>query len=425
MSYNYKLAREIYGSPWMVDALSFVTLRKTLEDIRANVKLDSEEKLNSVFLYDLKSKTKIVKSQYDARQEQGEGNDLVYVVNLDGPITKNGGTSTYGTRHIAQQILNFDKNPDVIGGIMITDSGGGSTNAVDHMRDAMTRRTKPLVQLIEKGGMSASASAYIGSYTDFIFSESEDNIVGSHGTMITIEGAASGNTDTNGNQTWRIYATKSVKKNIEFEEVLNNQNIQPIIDNVLDPVNEKFLSEMKKNRPNILDSQLDGSIYRAGSVVGTLVDAIGTFDDAVNKVIELSNSKKNNYNNSNNNLNQNAMTAEELKSQHPATYNSIFNAGVTSGQEGELDRVGAWMAHASTDIEAVKTGISSGKVISQTQREEFLVKAASKGKLDAIAGENAKDLTTQESKNEDPKSGKEGEPTELDAFNKQMEKLLQ
>lgn len=416
MSFNYKLAKEIYSSPWMVDAFSFVTLQKTLEDVRNNLTFESEEKCNSVFLYDLKSRTKIVEDSYQLRKETGEGNQLVYVVNLDGPITKNGGASSYGTRYISKQILQFDKNPDVIGGIMITDSGGGSTNAVEHMADAMKKKTKPLVQLIEKGGMSASAAAYIGSYSDFIMSESVDNIVGSHGTMITIGGYKSGEVQQDGYKEFRIYATKSVKKNYEFEEVLSNGNVQPIIDNILDPVNEKFLSEMKKNRPNILESQLDGSIYKAGDVIGTLVDGIGDFESAVSKVMELS--KKSLNNKSNINLNQKSMTAEELKSQHPATYNSIFTAGVEAGVTQERDRCGSWMAHASTDIESVKKGVQSGEQISQTQREEFLVKAASKQNLTNLELDSAKPVTTPESK---------GEPeteNEMDLFNKELDKFL-
>lgn len=420
MSFNYQLAKEIYGStPWMVDCMTFGVLKKTLEDIRNNVPYDVEsEKNNSVFLYDLKSKTRIIDNTNHLRDNQGKNDSLVYVVNLDGPITKNGGLSSNGTKQISQQILSFDSDPRVKGGILLTDSGGGSTNAVEHMADAMTKRKKPLVQLIEKGGVSASAAGYIGSYSDYIISESPENIVGSYGTMITIEGQASGNIDSNGIKHLRIYASASTKKNLDFEEALNNDNYELIINNILDPANTKFLSEMKKNRPNILESQLDGSIYKAGDVIGTLVDSIGTFEDAVNKVLELS--TKSSFKINNNHLNpQSTMTVEDLKAQFPAVYNSVFNAGVTSGCDAERDRCGAWMAHASTDIESVKKGIESGKDISATAREEFLVKANSKQNLAKLEADSTADITTPES------AGKEGDqPTEVDSFYKEVQSKI-
>ena len=421
MSFNYQLAKEIYGStPWMVDCLTLGVLQKSLEDIRNNVPYDSDlEKNNSVFLYDLKSKVKIVDDIRGLKSTQNNIGDLVYVVNLNGPITKNGGSSSNGTKQISQQILAFDSDPRIKGGILLTDSGGGSSNAIEHMADAMSKRKKPLVQLIEKGGISASAAGFIGSYCDYIISESPNNIVGSYGTMITIEGKASGNVDSNGVKHLRIYASASTKKNLQFEEALNNDNYQLIISEVLDPANNKFLSEMKKNRPNILDSQLDGSIYKAGDVIGTLVDSIGNFDDAVNKVLELS--KKSSFK-INNNLNpQSFMTIEDLKSQFPAVYNSIFDAGATSGSEAERDRCGAWMAHSSTDIESVKKGIESGKGITATAREEFLVKANSKQNLAKLEADSNGNLRSLESRNE---GGEDDQPTEADSFYKDVKSKI-
>ena len=57
---------------------------------------------------------------------------------------------------------------------------------------------------------------------------------------------------------------------------------------VLNPHNERFKADIRKNRPNVSDDQLKGRTYEAKDVVGTLIDAIGRFDTAVAKVMELS-----------------------------------------------------------------------------------------------------------------------------------------
>ena len=84
----------------------------------------------------------------------------------------------------------------------------------------------------------------------------------------------------------RMYATKSFNKNNEYEQAIEG-NIEPMVSEILDPANERFLENVKADRPNVTEDQLTGSIFKAGNAVGTLVDGIGTFSDAVNKIFEL------------------------------------------------------------------------------------------------------------------------------------------
>jgi len=108
-----------------------------------------EEKANQSYVLDLKSGVKTIRSQWhnDTQSEH----DLIYIINLNGPITKNGGESTYGTKDLAANIKMFEANPKVKGGIILGDSGGGSTVAVEIFRSTLHERKKPIVTLIEKG----------------------------------------------------------------------------------------------------------------------------------------------------------------------------------------------------------------------------------------------------------------------------------
>ena len=87
------------------------------------------------------------------------------------------------------------------------------------------------------------------------------------------------------------------------------------------------------------------------------------------------------------------MTKAEFKSANPEAYNEIFAEGVAQA----YDTVGAWMAHVETDPKAVAEGIQSQKKISETQREQLLVKQNSKLRVKSMIEESAEDVTPDES----------------------------
>lgn len=394
---NYALAREIYGhTPLMVDQATFSTLFNLVNDLRNGVKLEEKaEKLNSISLFEISADAQIVESTYDLKKQEPDA-ELVYVINLNGPITKNGGMSSYGMKDLAQTMKSFDADKRIKGGVIITDSGGGSASGMELMVHAMSLLTKPLVALVERAGCACSAAYGIIAASDYIISESAESEVGSIGTMISFAGYPNKATGISGEKHVTIYATASTKKNLWFEEALNNDNYELALSDVLDPFNERFMAHIRSSRTGIKDTQLDGSVYNAGDVLGSMVDEIGDLQAAVNKVLELSNAKKLTINHNNT---VKAMTAQELLAQHPTVHAEIFGAGVAA----ERDRTGVWMAHLETDPEAVKTGIKGGNKITDTERENFFVKAQSKKTLTAIKKDSAGNVVTEES------------PTELEA----------
>ena len=418
---NFSLAREIYGnSPWMIDPISFSGLFSILQDFRNGVQLDYDEneKLNSSFALNVESKTKLAFQKWQLNDDD-EG--VIAVHKINGPITKNGGASSFGMKDVASKMNSMTKDKRVVGHIILSDSGGGSSAAVVFIADAIKDSQavgKPVVQLIEKGGLNASAMLYMGSFSNFVISEAEDNLIGSIGTMIEMSGFPKQHTDKDGMIHVRAYATASVHKNEEFEQALEG-NLEPITSNILDPHNKKFIREVKENRPNVKDEQLTGKIFEAKNVVGTLIDSIGTMDDAISKVLELSTTNINSETKIeqqaqvpkiNNNLNNQEMDLKKLRSEHLSVYNEVFALGVESGVKKENDRVGSWMAHSKSDIEAVKTGIDSGNQISAKVREELLIKGASLTHLKDLKSDAAPAVAPKQS----------GEEEELTADQKEL-----
>lgn len=151
----------------------------------------------------------------------------------------------------------------------------------------------------------------------------------------------------------------------------------------VDQLHLGFLASTKAMRPNVKDEHLAGGMFKAADVVGSMIDAVGSETDAVNKILELS--KSSDTFSKKNNLNKKAMTVEEIKSQFPDAHAAIYNAGVTAGTqvgtEAEQERVKSWQVYASVDPEAVNKGIASGKVITQSEMHSFLFKASSQKTL--------------------------------------------
>lgn len=393
---NFPLAKEIYGSPWSIDSVSLMHLSSILKNIQNGIVLDAPEiKMNSVSVLEIKGETKIINRSWELKNDSDfEG---IGVINLNGAITKNGGESSYGTKELSNQMTQMSRDSRIKGFVIATDSGGGATGAVQLMIDAINevKKTKPVYALVEKGGMAGSAAYGIISACTGIYSEDGMNIVGSVGTMIQFSGKPHGNVDADGEKTIVLYATKSTAKNKAFEEAVNNDNYDLIINELLDPINENFISTVLSNRPQLVGTNYDnGHTVFSKDAVGTFIDGIASFDEVVNMI--LSDSKKGLNSNQNNNSNFNKMNKAEIKQSHPDAYSEILQEGIAQEQE----RVNSWNAFKEIDSKAVEVGIASGLPIKQSEVNSFIVKATQIGKVNDLKSDNAPDLATNETKTE-------------------------
>lgn len=210
----------------------------------------------------------------------------IHFLNLQGVMLREDGECGYeGTRTLANYLAKADADPDVIGHILAIDSGGGASNSVPVLAQAIQQCTKPVVAHID--GMMASAAMYVGSYADYIIANHIHDRIGCIGTMIEIQGYPNQHTTNDGKIMLRIYADQSNEKNGEYEAALSG-DFKPIKQELLNPINEQFIKDIKANRPNVTDSQLHGKTYFAKDVQGTLIDQIGSFEDAIEKVVSLS-----------------------------------------------------------------------------------------------------------------------------------------
>jgi ClpP class serine protease len=138
-------------------------------------------------------------------------------------------------------------------------------------------------------GMMCSAGQFAGSYCREIIASRETDLVGSIGTMTIWEGRkANSLEDSEGVIHQRIYADDATQKNEEFETAINDGNFKLTRERILNPLNFEFVSEIRKSRPGVEDKHLHGRAFPADEVVGSLVDYIGDFNYAIQRVIALS-----------------------------------------------------------------------------------------------------------------------------------------
>lgn len=387
---NFPLAKEIYGQPWSVDAVSFMHLTSILKNFQNGVVLDVPDvKLNSIGIMDLQSETRVI--SYDWQLNNSDSFDGIGIVNLNGPITKNGGASSYGTKQLSSSMLKLSQDNRIKGFIILTDSGGGATGAVQLMQDAINKvkQTKPVYALVEKGGMAGSAAYGIVSAATGVYSEDGMNIVGSVGTMIQFSGTPNGTVDQDGEKHITLYATKSTAKNKGFEEAIENDNYEILVSELLDPINDNFISGVLANRPQLQASNFDnGHTVFSKDAIGTFIDGIASFEEVVSMIL----SGTGNNLNSNINSNSTKMNKSEIKQNHPAVYSEI----VSEGMEAQKEIVASWIPFYEADSKAVMEGIKSGEAIKESQKNAFLVAIASKGIVDDLKSDNVAAVVTAE-----------------------------
>lgn len=265
---------QIFREPWMIDPVTASAQRQVLQGVLMGLEFEPE--------------AEYVQASIDSKANPNvPRNKEIDLVCLHGTMFRDDGEcGMVGTRTIAAMLLEADAKPETIGHIIHIDSGGGAANSVPDLAEAITACEKPVVAFVD--GYMCSAAMYAGSYCDYIIANRDDNRIGCIGTMIQIDDYPRQAKDSYGRMHLRIYADGAEEKNEEYEAALEG-DFKLIKEHVLNPHNERFKADVKANRPAVKDEQLHGRTYNASEVVGSLIDSIGPFETAVDKVIELSN----------------------------------------------------------------------------------------------------------------------------------------
>ncbi len=268
------LFNDIFRQPWLIEPQTAAAQRQVLQGLLMGLQFAPENDTVQAAITH-KESPKVPKGR------------KVNVVELTGTMFRDDGPcGLVGTRSLASLLREADAEDNVLGHILYIDSGGGCANSVPDLAEAIQGCNKPVVGFVD--GYMCSAAMYAGSYCQHIIANREDNRVGCIGTVIELDDYPRQAKDANGIVHLRVYADGAEDKNSEYEEALEG-NFKLIKERILNPLNERFKADIRANRQAVKEDQLTGRTYYANEAVGTLIDAIGNFDTAVAKVIELSN----------------------------------------------------------------------------------------------------------------------------------------
>ncbi len=183
-----------------------------------------------------------------------------------------------GSQSILSDVRSADQNPNIKSIVLVVDSPGGQVTGTDLLAEAVTTCTTPVVAYID--GMAASAAYWIISGASRIIASSDLDRIGSIGTMLMVEDLQPA-LEAQGVKFHEIYASLSVDKNADFNQVLDGK-YESYQKNVLDVINSKFLSSIKANRTGLNESTLTGKMYFAPDAIALgLVDEIGSLEYAI------------------------------------------------------------------------------------------------------------------------------------------------
>ena len=257
-----------------------------------------------------------IKTQERNNQNTKIKEGRVAVLSLKSPIVKyNQFWGAVGTTSMIRALQSISSEKDIAGVVLDIDSGGGQAYGTPVFHDFIKNYPKPVVAYTD--GLMCSAAYHIASASSYIIANKRADSIGSIGAymhLIDLEGIK----EKEGAKVHKFYATKSEEKNAAFEEVLKG-NYDRYTKEVLDPLVDEFIDDIKNSRPSIDEKVFKGASYNAEeSLKNGLIDHIGLFEDAINKVFELSSLKdKVEEQKENQNTNENNLIMEEIQNNLP------------------------------------------------------------------------------------------------------------
>ena len=219
-------------------------------------------------------------------EELAADDQIINVVVIDGPVTRDGDGCSYGSKDHRDQILYANTIPQVVGHIFIINTPGGACSArIDYEQAIADCREKGKATVAWVDGMCCSAGQLVASLCDRTIVMNGRHTMGCIGTMCAFWGVSNGTVDSDGYRYIELVSVTSPDKNAEYREACDGKTEK--LQAELDMLGEEFRETVKANRPLVKEEHLTGKTFDAQDVMGALVDEIGDYERAIEAVFEL------------------------------------------------------------------------------------------------------------------------------------------
>ena len=290
---------QITNSIWLIEPSAITDLGPIVRNVfEKNPSAFNEVKQAQVQIFDV-SAGAVLPGYYSGFKDAPQGS--IAIIDVCGVIMKEDNCGDPGTASLGLLTKQADSNPNIIATIFRIDSPGGSVAGTEEFSNIIKNTTKPTIGLVS--GMMCSAAYWIGSACDELYISNKTDMVGSIGTMMSFADAQP-MWEKQGVVFHEVYADASTDKNQESIQA-RQKNYDLVKQNILNPMNNVFLSAVKKNRGEKLDQEqtLSGKVFLgAKAIKAGLVDDIKTFEETVVRAQFLASQSTNNKNQSQTNM---------------------------------------------------------------------------------------------------------------------------
>ena len=219
-------------------------------------------------------------------EELQDDDQIVNVVWVDGPITRDGGACSYGTKEMRDQVLYANTIPQVVGHLFYINTPGGESSArndYEMMINDCRENGKPTVAFVD--GLCASSGVNLASRCDRVIVMSPHDEFGCIGSMAAFWATPDGAIDQDGTRYVEIVGEDCPAKNDWYREAA--QGDYEKLKALINKSTEEFHQSVRENRPLVEDWMLTGDIFEAQQLIPALVDEIGDYNRAIECVFQL------------------------------------------------------------------------------------------------------------------------------------------
>ena len=219
-------------------------------------------------------------------EELADDDQIINVVWVDGPVTRDGGACSYGSKDWRDQVIYANTIPQVIGHLFIINTPGGESACrydYDEMIADCRKNNKATVAYVD--GMCCSSGVNLASRCDRVVVRNPKDEYGCIGSMAAFWATPDGAHDVDGTRYIEIVGHDSPEKNAFWRNAANGDYEK--LHALIDKDTSEFHQTVRDNRPLVEDWMLSGDIFHADEVIPALVDEIGNMERAIECVQEL------------------------------------------------------------------------------------------------------------------------------------------
>jgi ClpP class serine protease len=312
----------------------------------------------------------------------------IAVHNVAGVMMPEDSWYAVGTRTIGQRIQQADAHPSIVGHVGVWNTPGGSTMGLENFAGVISGTQKPFVSHVQQ---ACSAGYWGASGGNWMMLAGQTAMCGSIGTMAQFMDFTKYFKNL-GIDMITVNATKSTNKNASYQAAVDG-NPEPLRAEILDPLNEVFLSTVTTNRGDKIPAKqltlvTSGQVFVGqANIDNGLADSIGTLDDAIALAAQLADEADSTDTSSSTN---NSMTNLFAKKLTLGTAAHALVAAETITEE-QLTAANSELAAANVTGAKFITEAAFNDLFAKAERVDA-AEASAKGMTDALAAAGATDI---------------------------------